>query len=163
MHNLGQTKNAKRDGADDTEIIGRYPMRSPTDTKRYALVVEDDIDVRELAVVIFEECGLKVLQAVTAEGGFTRMRENGDSVDFILVDINLPGMMTGIDLAKNVRQIWPDTKIVVTSGLPPLAPLPNGVSYLPKPWRILDLLIEAEKVVGTAPSAGFMSFPRALR
>jgi hypothetical protein len=56
--------------------------------------------------------------------------------------------MSGVDLARTVRLKWPWIRTVLTSG----APLEDeheralrDVRFMPKPWRALDVLVEAEK------------------
>ncbi|MEJ1935434.1 response regulator [Nostoc sp. NIES-2111] len=112
---------------------------------RYALVVEDDAGVRELAALLFEECGLQVLETDTAEGALEHIDRHGAAIQFLFVDIRLAGTLDGVDLARTVSRLWPETKVIVTSGLPPLEPLPEDAIFMQKPWRALDLIIETEK------------------
>ncbi|MBL0407927.1 hypothetical protein JKG68_28930 [Microvirga aerilata] len=55
---------------------------------------------------------------------------------------------SGVDLARTVRLKWPWIRTVLTSG----APLEDDfdkalrhVRFMPKPWRALEVLMEAEK------------------
>ena len=62
-------------------------------------------------------------------------------------DIRLPGELDGVDLARRVKALWPHIAVVVTSGFELRRPerLPDNVTYMPKPWLALDVLMQAEK------------------
>jgi hypothetical protein len=66
--------------------------------------------------------------------------------------VRLPCLMTGVDLARTVRLKWPWVRTVLTSGSPldTDAGVPREVRFIPKPWRALDVLVEAEKVARAA-------------
>jgi hypothetical protein len=80
------------------------------------------------------------------------MCEHGDHVAILFADVRLAGLMDGVDLAHRVKRMWPDVKIVLTSGHPGSRSdtLPEDAVYMPKPWLALDLLIEAEKAATQA-------------
>jgi hypothetical protein len=54
-----------------------------------------------------------------------------------------------VQLAEAACTLWPTIRIVLTSGDPSAEPdgLPDCVTFMPKPWRGLDVLIEAEKAI----------------
>ncbi len=112
-----------------------------------ALVIEDQPEVRDLAATILEETDLDVAEAGSGEEALTFLREHAPDVAMIFVDVNLPGRMDGIDLARRAAESWPWIKVVVTSGFMdrPLNELPGSVKFMPKPWRAFDVLLEAER------------------
>ena len=114
-----------------------------------ALIVEDDPDVRELAGALLEETELDVVEVDSAEAALTFLQARGNEVAMIFADIRLPGSMDGIALAKAACTLWPTVRIVLTSGDPGAWPggLPDCVTFMPKPWRGLDVLVQAEKAV----------------
>lgn len=67
----------------------------------------------------------------------------------IFADIRLPGMMDGVQLARAACTLWPAIRIVLTSGAAGdrLDELPDSVTFIPKPWRSLDVLVEADKAI----------------
>jgi CheY-like chemotaxis protein len=117
--------------------------------QQVALVVEDDHDVRSLAAAILEETDLRVIEADSAEEALHYLRDNAEAVALVFADIRLPCLMDGVDLARTINLKWPWIRLVVTSGDPGdrLNDLPRCASYMPKPWRALDVLIEAERAV----------------
>jgi DNA-binding response OmpR family regulator len=112
-----------------------------------ALVVEDDAEIRHLAAALLEESELRVIECESAEAALSVMQRLGPSIALVFVDIRLPGLIDGLDLACLVRTHWPHVNVIVTSGEPGdhLARLPDGAAYMPKPWRALDILIAAER------------------
>jgi CheY-like chemotaxis protein len=113
---------------------------------RIALVVEDDPDVRSLAATLIEETDLDVVEEDSAEAALAFLKANARSVALLFADIRLR-RMDGIELARIVKRDWPWIRVLVTSGNPGdrLGDLPRGAKYMQKPWRALDVLIEAER------------------
>jgi CheY-like chemotaxis protein len=101
-----------------------------------ALIVEDDPDVRELAAALLEETELDVVEVESAEAALDCLQERG-------------GEVAMVQLAKAACTLWPTIRIVLTSGDPGarLDDLPECVTFMPKPWRGLDVLVQAEKAV----------------
>jgi CheY-like chemotaxis protein len=111
------------------------------------MVVEDDPDVRNLAAALLEESDVEVVEIETAEEAIAYMRQHGGEVAALFVDLNLPGSMDGMDLARTVHMRWPHTAIIATSGTPRdrLELLPRGASYFQKPWRALDVMMAVDR------------------
>jgi CheY-like chemotaxis protein len=114
-----------------------------------ALIVEDDPNVRELAAALLEETALDVVEVESAEAALDCLQERGGEVAMIFADIRLAGMMDGVQLARAACTLWPTIRIVLTSGAASdrLDELPDCVTFMPKPWRGLDVLVEADKAM----------------
>ena len=115
---------------------------------RAALIVEDDFEVRGLAAALLEETDLKVVETASAEEALDYLRLHSDEVAFLFADVRLPCRMDGLDLDRTVRHEWPWVRTVLTSGRPldhQSGDVPSDVRFMQKPWRALDVLIEAEK------------------
>lgn len=114
-----------------------------------ALVVEDDPDIRELAAALLEETEFDVVEVESAEAALDCLQERGGEVAMIFADIRLAGMMDGVQLARAACTLWPTIRIVLTSGAGSdrLDELPDCVTFMPKPWRGLDVLVEADKAM----------------
>jgi len=115
---------------------------------RVALIVEDDFEVRGLAAALLEETDLKVVETSSAEEALDYLRKHSEEVAFLFADIRLPCLMDGLDLVRTVRLKWPWVRTVLTSGRPleqQYSDVPSDVRFMPKPWRALDVLMEAEK------------------
>jgi DNA-binding NtrC family response regulator len=114
-----------------------------------ALIVEDDPDVRALAAVLLEETQLDVVEVESAEAALDCLQERGGEVAMLFADVRLPGEMDGVQLAKAACKLWPTIRVVLTSGDPSARAddLPECVTFMPKPWRGLDVLVQAEKAI----------------
>jgi DNA-binding NtrC family response regulator len=114
-----------------------------------ALIVEDDPDVRDLAAALLEETDLDVVEVESADAALAYLQGRGGEVAMMFADVRLPGDMDGVQLAKAACTLWPTIRIVLTSGDPGAVSdgLPDGVTFMPKPWRGLDVLVEAERAV----------------
>ena len=128
-------------------------MGQRIEPSRVALIVEDEPDLRELAAALLEETDLQVVEAASAEEALEYLRMHGEEVAFLFADVRLPCLMSGIDLARTVRFKWPWIRTVLTSGVP----LDDGssdvlrdVRFMPKPWRALEVLMEAERAAARA-------------
>lgn len=76
-------------------------------------------------------------------------------IGLVLTDVNMPGAMNGLGLARQVNVIRPDVKLVVTSGAVRIADadLPDHGTFFPKPYGtgvIVDIV--AEKLDAASPS-----------
>lgn len=108
------------------------------------LVVEDEPKVLEILVTNLKNLGYHVLKACD---GLTALAEakqyDGGKIHLLISDIVMPNM-TGVDLAKKFRKIWPDSKIILISGHAGFDYLKKGLSrddfeFLSKPFSPRDL------------------------
>jgi CheY-like chemotaxis protein len=115
---------------------------------RVALIVEDDFEVRGLAAALLEETDLKVVETASAEEALDYLNRHSEMVAFLFADLRLPCLMDGLDLVRTVRLKWPWVRTVLTSGRPlddQAGDVPRDVRFMPKPWRALEVLMEAER------------------
>lgn len=113
---------------------------------RVALVVEDDPEIRALAETLLEETELDVIGCDSAEAALAVLQARGGDVALVFADIRLAGQMDGLQLARAVATLWPRARLVVTSGHGLTRPeLPREAVFIAKPWRPLDVLVEAER------------------
>lgn len=104
------------------------------------LIVEDDALIRMEAVRTVEEQGYLALSACNAEEAVAGLAAHAE-IDVLFTDINMPGLMDGLELAKSTRRDRPAMEIVIASGnLPPLANLPLRSRYLQKPYRQQEVI-----------------------
>ena len=92
---------------------------------RTILVVEDDPDVRQVAVATLRTLGFEVREAETGDEAAAMLRR-GDAVSLLLSDITMPGSMTGVDLAHFVRRERPEIDVLLTSGYADLRARPTS-------------------------------------
>ena len=131
--------------------------------KPIVLVVEDDVLQRELAVVLLEASEMDVIQCESAERALRVLEKMGGSVSMIFTDVKLAGKIDGVELAHFATQCYPDIHVIVTSGIALTKNLPEGATFMPKPWLPLDVLREAERsrqLSGTIAPSPSCTLPR---
>lgn len=111
-----------------------------------AIVVEDEPEIRQLAETLLEETELEVVGCPSAEEALAVLRQRGGEVALVFADIRLAGEMDGLQLARAVATLWPRARLVITSGQCVRRPeLPQDAVFIAKPWRPMDVLVEAER------------------
>ena len=79
------------------------------------LVVEDESLIRSRAMDMVEEAGFEAIEASDADEAI-RILESRNDICAVFTDINMPGSMDGLRLARVVRNRWPPVALIVTSG-----------------------------------------------
>lgn len=107
------------------------------------LIVDDEPLIRIHVRDILEEHGFAVKEAGDVHEAMRVLEEDGISA--VLADVEMPGGLSGLDLARMVRAMWPSMPIIVTSGqvLPHPEELPPHAAMLTKPFsaeRLLSLV-----------------------
>jgi two-component system OmpR family response regulator len=104
---------------------------------RKVLVVDDEVDLADLAEALLSSRGLDVVVAHSAVEAL-KILDQDAGIDAVFSDIMMPGM-NGLQLADAVSEFFPRIKIVLTSGFTGPAMLADRErSYLfaTKPYRI---------------------------
>ena len=81
---------------------------------KVVLVVEDEARLRKVAVKMLDRLGLQSLQAETAKDALELLADT--HVDVLFTDIELPGGMNGTELAEVAHQLYPELKVLFTTG-----------------------------------------------
>ena len=81
------------------------------------LIVEDDRDVREIALAVLEAEGYRVLEAASGEEALRLLIARPDlQVDVLFTDVVMPGRVDGFDLASEARRLRPDLLVLYATG-----------------------------------------------
>ena len=106
----------------------------------HVLLVEDEDDLRMLIGEALRMMGYRVTPAADGRQAVDAM-EHG-CFEVVVSDVNMPGGMSGIELADHVGRLQPRARIILVSGFArgQLPPLPANITFLPKPYRIPQLL-----------------------
>jgi len=112
------------------------------------LVVDDEIQLLNLATTILENAGYYVLTACSAKEALQHLIKT--PIDLLLSDIIMPEI-DGFELAKSVAQLYPNTKILLVSGFAKNKSMDksefSGV-ILDKPYSPNDLLRAVKNALG---------------
>jgi two-component system cell cycle sensor histidine kinase/response regulator CckA len=79
------------------------------------LIVEDEAEVRELASEFMKSAGYTVLTAKDGEEALGLVECSGEPIQVLVTDVVMPNMR-GPELAKRLKQLRPDLKVVYMSG-----------------------------------------------
>ncbi|MFS0770804.1 ATP-binding protein [Sphingomonas sp. 1P08PE] len=81
----------------------------------YVLVVEDNAQVGEFATAALAELGYDSVLATDGRAALGLLQEDCDRFHVIFSDVVMPGM-GGSELGGEVRRLYPDVSIILTSG-----------------------------------------------
>ena len=127
-----------------------------------ALVVDDEVELLEVAVTYLEEMGFTTLQAPDGPSALAVIA-GAPALDLVLTDIVMPGGMHGVALAQQIRQQHPDVAVIYASGFPSSALAERSQVHvdgplLNKPYRKEQLAEAVYRVLasrcGSVPSGG---------
>jgi two-component system, response regulator PdtaR len=115
------------------------------------LVVEDQEILRLYAADLLEEHGFRVVEAQNAAAAL-KVLETRNDVRLLFTDIQMPGALDGMDLAREVHQRWPHVLLVITSGQKKLteAEIPDHGRFVAKPYRAAELLGQVDEMIHKA-------------
>jgi signal transduction histidine kinase len=133
---------------------GAAPRGDDTGIASRILVVEDNDQVREIAVSVLQDNGYTVYEAPDATRALEVLARHPD-IDLVFTDLIMPGELNGIDFAKIVSERWPGLRLLVTSGyaerLVSVDRLPTETPFLTKPYRPLDLITKIRSSLDGVP------------
>lgn len=108
---------------------------------RRVLLVEDE---RALLMLVGDALEDLEFEVTAVRDGREAMEalEGGGRFDYVVSDISMPEGVSGLDIAARAIDADPDARVILVSGLSraQLPPLPEGAHFLPKPYRISQLL-----------------------
>jgi two-component system NtrC family sensor kinase len=115
------------------------------------LLVEDNKDVAEATVAMLEILGCTVRHAMAAEPALDILA-SGERFDLVLSDIVMPGGTDGVQLARTVRERFPSTPVLLTTGYSNAAQKAANEMFpiLLKPYQIEALQQAIGEAVGKA-------------
>jgi two-component system cell cycle sensor histidine kinase/response regulator CckA len=105
-------------------------------------VVDDNPAILQLAAKVLRIHGYRVLEAGCGAEALDMAEGHDKPVDLLLTDIDMPGM-DGVSLSREVRERWPDTKVVFMSG-GATSDSVGGEPFLSKPFALHELVVVVE-------------------
>lgn len=80
------------------------------------ILIEDDGGVRDYFKSVVSRMGYELLTAGNGADGLALVEK--EAVDVIMSDLNMPGEPNGMALIRRIREVRPDTPLIVVSGYP---------------------------------------------
>ncbi|MFL6728420.1 MAG: ATP-binding protein, partial [Sphingomicrobium sp.] len=115
-------------------------------TSGAVLVVEDDELVADLAAGMLDELGFEPTVVHSAKEALDRLT-NGERPRLIFTDIIMPGGISGLELARKVRDRFPELPVLLTTGYSEQVGGTHGFEVLQKPYEMTSLATALEKVL----------------
>jgi CheY-like chemotaxis protein len=137
----------------------RFRLRSDREamSDKIALVVDDDVSVRDFIIAVLQSDGFQTIEAENGVQAHELLHKHGAAVDLVVSDIRMP-KMDGITLAFWVRAEFPAIPLILISGYAEIeqAKHPNtGFEFVQLPLHPTTLLSAVKNVMmskGPAPS-----------
>lgn len=112
-------------------------------------LVEDEVDLANLVLKYLKNGGYETKHFSTGEEAKAHIN---DDVDLWILDIMLPGEVSGYDLIKGIRETSEKTPVIFTSARDQdidrvLGLELGGDDYLSKPYNIRELLLRIKNVL----------------
>jgi two-component system, response regulator PdtaR len=120
---------------------------APHDGVTFVLVVEDEFLVRFSIADELRAAGMTVIEAANAAEAWTYLASGGRA-DLVFSDIQMPGEMNGIDLARRLRDAYPAIPLILTSGNIPAERVDGLAPFIRKPYRsavVMSVIAETLK------------------
>jgi CheY-like chemotaxis protein len=119
------------------------------------LVVEDEILIRAAVAEYLRISGYTVVEAADAAEAVA-VFASGEPIDVVICDVEMPGSMDGLGLARWINRCHPTIPVLLTSG--------RGVAistgkkprqlFIAKPYRLGELAGRLELILASRDLAG---------
>jgi two-component system, response regulator PdtaR len=149
----GQTPGNHRDTSSPDRSCGHHVSlemsmagRQQAEHSGVVLIVEDDVLLRLATSCSLRDAGFEILETANAAEAVTVL--NALLVDVLISDVEIPGRMDGLALAKWVQDRGLNTKVVLTfAGEPSLSEAHEHAYFLAKPYDDLSVQQILRKVL----------------
>jgi DNA-binding NtrC family response regulator len=124
------------------------PQRARTET---ILLVEDAEVLRLMIGEMLETAGYQVLVGGSPEQALEVVEAHSGPIHLLLTDVVMPGM-SGPQVAERVKALWPEVRVLYTSGYTDEAIVHHGIleggtNFLQKPFTTDGLLRKVREVL----------------
>ncbi len=123
------------------------------------LVVEDQDEVRRLAMMVLKTHGYRLLEAGNGGEALVIARRHTGPIHLMLTDVVMPGI-NGKELADRLRPLRSDMRVLFMSGYSDNV-IANGgvlggdVDYIAKPFTAQGLVSKVRAILSAAPARAF--------
>ncbi len=113
------------------------------------LLVEDETLIRSIMRESLEEAGHEVFDVGTADDAIEAITNRHRPFSVLVTDLHLNGTRNGLDVARAMREFFPDVPVVLATGRPDVISREgagDSFTLLAKPYGIRDLVSTIEAV-----------------
>ena len=121
--------------------------------RRVVLIVEDEPLVRLMAADILAEAGFEILEAGNADEA-VRLLKSQPQIGVVFCDVEMPGSLNGLELARHICRHFPGIGVVITSGQSSYKEMIGRKSrFLAKPYAGWTLVRQIEEAIRSGSDA----------
>jgi CheY-like chemotaxis protein len=124
------------------------PEAEPYGAQNCVLVVDDDAVIRLIVAETMRDAGLCVVEARSGADALNYL-SSGGRIDLIFSDIQMPGPIDGLALARHVHAKYPAIPVILTSGKVKPPGIGNIAGFIPKPYGVGRLLAMVTQVLSS--------------
>jgi two-component system cell cycle sensor histidine kinase/response regulator CckA len=114
--------------------------------KESILIVDDEDLLLTMGQTILSAYGYQVRTANSGQKALELLSAADATVDLVMTDLVMPAM-SGRELVEQIRQRWPDMRILCTSGYVWPAGQEKETAYLQKPFTSQELLLKVKQTL----------------
>jgi two-component system cell cycle sensor histidine kinase/response regulator CckA len=134
------------------EVGEKMPREELPHGSETILVVEDQEDLRRLAVHVLKRQGYRVLETSCGEDALELSKERKEPIHMVLTDVVMPGM-SGRQLVDQLLPLHPKMKVLYMSGYTENeivhdGVLEEGTNYIQKPFTLDGLTRQVREILG---------------
>ena len=118
-------------------------------SQRTVLVAEDDRLIRLVLVEALMDEGYSVIQVGNVLEAVAAIGKN-PTFDALITDVDMPGSLSGLDLAAMVSSVSPRTTVVVASGRDVSEEIRPEWTFMRKPYSLNRLLTLLDNRLGAS-------------
>ncbi|ACN14679.1 sensory box histidine kinase/response regulator [Desulforapulum autotrophicum HRM2] len=120
-----------------------FSQATPQGGSNTILIVDDDSGIREMTAKMLRSFGYTTLTAANGEEALAIYSDKGNSIDLILLDVNMPGM-DGYQCMQELLSQNPKVRILIASGYSALVQTKEvmqagATGFIGKPYKLLEL------------------------
>ncbi len=114
------------------------------------LLVEDEGLIRLVASQILQDEGFEVVEAWNGDEA-ARLLDGPDRFDILFTDVQMPGMLDGLELAMHARRRCPGIPVLVVSGyaaqlVTRLSVLDPSAVLIGKPYSLNEVVVAVRRL-----------------
>jgi two-component system cell cycle sensor histidine kinase/response regulator CckA len=107
-------------------------------------LVEDEPSILRVTARSLRKNGYQVVESANGPDALRILRDQSGAIDLMLSDMMMPGGLSGLDLIREVRGLWPNIKVMICSGYIPDSstedhPEAESIMRLQKPYSLREL------------------------
>lgn len=104
--------------------------------QRTVLIVEDEFLIRMVLADTLADEGYKVIEAGNVLEAVAILGQR--KVDAVVTDVDMPGGLSGLDLAKMISTTHRNVPVIIASGRhrPTIEDIPGDAAFVSKPYRM---------------------------